>query len=234
MGRGNADGSFDIAGVPDGNYSLTWWDEPQDYNLNFINVTMTNGETVHMGNLPLNGWWTEYDGFVFNDTNRNGVKDGGEYGVPGFTLTLRQPREHADGPGPNTAVDRRERPLLFESGYPLGEWMVMEAYNDSFYTTGITYQADNQPNPTTVKGAGVDVSVMPIIGLGGRLDWGVHAYDATGATASTPATVASLARSATTRRATSSTLSTPPSRTGSRESPTSLSSSTPRRLWNHP
>ena len=57
----------------------------------------------------------------------------------------------------------------------------MEAYSDSFYTTGVTYQADNQPTPTTVKGAGVDVSTLNIIGLGGTLDWGVHAYDPTGA-----------------------------------------------------
>ena len=59
------------------------------------------------------------------------------------------------------------------------QWLVMEAYNDLYYTTGVTYQADNQPTPTTVLGAGVDVSVLPIIGLGGRMDWGVHAYDPT-------------------------------------------------------
>jgi hypothetical protein len=64
----------------------------------------------------------------------------------------------------------------FESAYPLSEWMVMEAYSDSFYTTGVTYQADNQPTPTTVLGAGVDVSVLPIIGLSGTLDWGVQKY----------------------------------------------------------
>ena len=29
-------------------------------------------------------------------------------------------------------------------------------------------------------GAGVDVSTLPIIGLSGRMDWGVHAYDARG------------------------------------------------------
>ena len=29
-------------------------------------------------------------------------------------------------------------------------------------------------------GAGVDVSVLPVIGLAGRIDWGVHTYDATG------------------------------------------------------
>src|SRR5665647_1252397 len=89
VGRGAADGTFDISGVPDGNYTLTWWDEPQDYNLNMVNVTVSDGETVTMGQLPLNGWWTEYDGYVFADANRNGVKDSGESGVPNFTLTLR-------------------------------------------------------------------------------------------------------------------------------------------------
>jgi len=44
VGRGAADGTFDISGVPDGNYTLTWWDEPQDYNLNMVNVTVSDGE----------------------------------------------------------------------------------------------------------------------------------------------------------------------------------------------
>ena len=181
VGRGNADGTFDIAGVPDGNYALSWWDEPQDYNLNFINVTISNGQTEDMGNIPLNGWWTEYEGFVFNDANRNGVKDPGENGVPNFTLTLRKPDNSLMDRGQNTAVTDANGHYWFEAAYPLGEWIVEEAYSDSFYTTGVTYQADNQPHPTTVKGAGVDISVMPIIGLGGRIDWGVHAYDPTGA-----------------------------------------------------
>ena len=78
IGHGNANGSFNIPGVPDGNYLLSWWDEPQNYNLNQIQVTVENGETVNMANLPLNGWWTEYDGYVFKDKNRNGIKDDGE------------------------------------------------------------------------------------------------------------------------------------------------------------
>ena len=116
----------------------------------------------------------------------------------------------------------------FEGTYPLGEfgWTVMEAYSDSFYTTGVTYQADNQPTPTTVKGAGVDVSTLQHHRPRRHHDWGVHAYDTTGATASTRATAASSARSATTPPATSSTPGTPPRRTGSRASPTSRSSST--------
>ena len=88
VGRGDANGNFDIAGVPDGNYTLAWWDEPQDYNLNFINVTVSGGETVQMGQLPLNGWWTEYTGHVFEDLNRNGVRDAGEPGVPDFAVDV--------------------------------------------------------------------------------------------------------------------------------------------------
>jgi hypothetical protein len=181
VGRGNADGSFDIAGVPDGDYSLTWWDEPQDYNVNFVNVTITGGEIEQLGTIPLNGWWTEYEGFVFNDTNRNGVKDTGEKGVPNFTLTLRKRDNSLMDRGQTTAVTDANGRYFFEAGYPTGEWNVMEAYSDSFYTTGVTYQTDNQTHATTVKGAGVDISVLPIIGLGGRVDWGVHAYDPSGA-----------------------------------------------------
>ena len=31
VGQGDANGTFRIPNVPDGNYTLTWWDEPQDY-----------------------------------------------------------------------------------------------------------------------------------------------------------------------------------------------------------
>jgi hypothetical protein len=181
IGRGNADGTFDISGVPDGNYTLAWWDEPQDYNLNINNVTVSNGGTVTLGQLPLNGWWTEYDGYIYNDTNRNGVKDPGEAGVPNFTLTLRHRENNLFDRGQPSATTDANGYYKFESGYPIGEWIILEAFSTSFYTTGVTYQADNQPTPTTVKGAGVDLSVMPIIGLSGRVDWGVHAYDPTGA-----------------------------------------------------
>ena len=181
VGKGDANGNFDIAGVPDGNYSLSWWDEPQNYFLNMVNVTVKNGETVSMGNVPISGWWTEYSGYVFNDANRNGVKDPGEAGMPNFTLTMRRQDNSLMDRGTNLVTTDSTGFYRFESAYPLTEWTVMENFNTSFYTTGVTYQADNQPTPTTVKGAGVDVSVLSVIGLSGTMDWGVHAYDATGA-----------------------------------------------------
>ena len=178
VGRAGADGRFDISGVPDGNYTLTWWDEQQNNLLALQAITVSGGETVDMGTVPMTGWWTEYSGYVFNDANRNGVKNAGENGIPNFTLTLRKRDNSLMDRGQTTVSTDANGYYSFEGSYPLGEfgYTVMEAYSDSFYTTGVTYQADNQATPTTVKGAGVDVSTLNIIGLGGTMDWGVHAY----------------------------------------------------------
>ena len=192
-GQADANGAFDITNVPDGSYTITWWDEPQDYILGLQNVTVTGGEVVDLGLLPLNGWWTTYSGYVFNDTNRNGKMDWtdtnqdgcpqvgeGETGVPNFGLTMRR-RENTLMDRGTTAVSTDACGFYYmESTYPMTQWLVMEAYNDLYYTTGVTYQADNQPEPTTVVGAGVDVSTLPIIGLSGTMDWGVHSYDPRG------------------------------------------------------
>ncbi|MDH3397896.1 MAG: hypothetical protein OEM81_08720, partial [Acidimicrobiia bacterium] len=180
VGQGNLNGAFNIIGVPDGNYTLTWWDEDQNYILDLIQVTVAGG-VVDMGILPLTGWWTKLEGYVFNDLNRNGIRDGGEPGISGYTVGMRKRENSLMDRGAQLVTTEADGYYLMENTYPMTQWLVMEAYNDLFYTTGVTYQADNQPTPTTILGAGVDINVLPIIGLGGRVDWGVHAYDATGA-----------------------------------------------------
>jgi hypothetical protein len=185
IGQGDVNGKFTIPNLPAGNYTITYWDEPQDYLLDLFNVTVGpgaggQGETVDLGAIPLAGWWATYDGYVFKDLNRNGVRDAGEQGVPNYGLTLRRRDNSLMDRGTTSVTTDQSGYYRFQGAYPLTQWVVMEAYNDLYYTTGVTWQADNQPEPTTVLGAGVDVSVLPIIGLGGRMDWGVHAYDATG------------------------------------------------------
>ena len=181
VGKGDVNGNFTIPNVPAGTYTLTWWDEPQNNILDLVNITVGAGETVDMGILPLAGWWTFFDGYVFDDANRNGIKDEGEPGLPGYTLTMRKRENSLMDRGTTVATTDANGYYKFEAAYPMTQWLVMEAYDDLHYTTGVTYQADNQPTPTTVLGAGVDVSVLPIIGLSGRMDWGKHTYDATGA-----------------------------------------------------
>ena len=169
--------SFDITGVPDGDYVMGVWDEPQDYIFLEQNVSVQGGETVDLGSLSLLGWWTTIEGYVFNDLNANGKRDPGEPGMSGFPVAMRT-RENAlmDRGAPLVTTDANGY-YWMENAYPMTQWLVLEAYADTFYTTGITYQADNQPEETTILGAGVDVNVHPVIGLGGRLDWGVKAYD---------------------------------------------------------
>ena len=169
--------NFDIQNVPDGDYVLGLWDEPQDYIFLEQNVSVVNGETVDLGSLSLLGWWTTLEGHVFNDLNANGKMDPGEPGLSGFPVAMRSRENALLDRGATLVTTDANGYYWMENAYPMTQWLVMEAYADTLYTTGITYQADNQPEETTILGAGVDVNVHPVIGLGGRLDWGVKAYD---------------------------------------------------------
>jgi hypothetical protein len=182
VGQGAADGTFSIPNVPAGNYTLTYWDSKLDYLLDFLNVSVGAGEQVDVGWLPLTGWFTTLDGWVYNDLNRNGIRDSGEPGLAGFPVSIKKRENSLMDRGAVTVTTDASGYYMMENLYPLTQWLVVEAYSDLYFTTGVTWQADNQPTPTTLLGAGVDVSILPIIGLGGRLDWGVHAYDATGRT----------------------------------------------------
>ena len=180
VGQADTDGNFNITGVPDGNYFFTWWDEPLHHLLDWTQVTVSNGEIFDMGAQQLTGWFTRIDGYVFNDLNRNGVKDAGEPGIANYLVGLRD-RDNSEIDRMSIAVTTDATGYyVFERAYPMSSWMVLEAYNDTYYTTGITYQVENQPSPTTILGDGVDVGVLPILGQSGRLDWGVHKYDASG------------------------------------------------------
>ena len=175
--RANPDGSFYIPGVPDGNYLFTWWDEPLHHILDWTQITVSNGQTYDMGAQQLTGWFTKIEGYVFNDLNKNGVKDDGEPGIANYLVGLRD-RDNSEIDRMSIAVTTDATGYyVFKRAYPMGSWMVLEAYNDLYYTTGITYQVENQPTPTTVLGDGVDVGVLPILGQAGRLDWGVHKYE---------------------------------------------------------
>ena len=181
VGRGGTDGKFTIPKVPAGSYQLTVWDFEQEYILDSFNVTVNPTDTtVDIGQKGIVGWYADIRGTVFVDSNGNGKRDPGEQGVPGFPIAVKyrdnsaldagQNATTTVGNGPNTgAYDVTE-------GYPISKWFVLEFFNTRYKTTGITVQADNEPTEKTYLGAGVDLNVLPIIGLSGRVDIGVQSY----------------------------------------------------------
>ncbi|HUX71693.1 MAG TPA: IPT/TIG domain-containing protein, partial [Cellulomonadaceae bacterium] len=176
VGRGADNGAFDITHVPDGTYQLTVWDDPQDYILWSFNVTVSGGQVVDVGNTMLVGWFTHLHGHVFVDSNGNGKRDPGEQGVPQFTLTVRERDNSTMDQAMNTVSTDSTGAYDIGETYPLGKFLVLEAFNTRYKTTGITYQGDNDPTPTTKLGSLVDMDFLPIIGLGGTIDWGVQPY----------------------------------------------------------
>jgi hypothetical protein len=175
LARGNADGSFDIKNVPNGDYQLTLWDGPQETILDSFNVTVAGGK-VDVGTKALVGWFTEVKGSVFIDANANGKRDPGEVGVPQFPVAVKERDNSLMDQGTNTVTTDRNGNYDIRQTYPLSKWLVLEAFNTRYRTTGITYQAENEPTPTTLLGAAVDLNFLPIIGLAGRVDWGVQTY----------------------------------------------------------
>lgn len=173
----NPDGTFAITNVPDGNYLLTWWDKNLHYILDWIQVTVSDGQMTDIGTPMLSGWFTKVDGHVFNDLNSNGKRDSGEPGISDYLVVLKDRDNSEIDRMSISAVTDADGYYVFEKAYPMGSWMILEAYSDRYYTTGVTYQVENQPDETTVLGAGVDVGILPILGQAGRLDWGVRPYD---------------------------------------------------------
>ncbi len=174
--RGNADGTFDIPNVPNGTYQLTMWDDEQDYIIYSFNVTVENGHSVDVGKQYLSGWTQRISGTIFIDANGNGKRDSGEAGLQGTTITLRERDNSLMDQFSNTVTTDVNGHYSFVEAYPLTKWLILEHFNTRYEGTGITFQGENDPNETTIRGAAVDVNVLPVLGLGGRVDWGVRPY----------------------------------------------------------
>ena len=137
---------------------------------------------TNVGDILLPGWFTDLQGVVFNDLNGDGIRQDNEPGIPDFGLSERTRGNSVQDQGAQFAVTNDAGEYDLSQGYPLGQFLIAEAYNPRFKNTGFTYTTDNDLNPDgsrvkhTVNSAQVDVDFLPVIGLSGTLDWGVQAY----------------------------------------------------------
>jgi hypothetical protein len=172
----NPDGTFQINGVPDGSYSLSIWDQPQDYIFDSMNVSVVGGQIVDLGVMPLLPWFTRINGKVCIDKNGNGRCDPGEPGVPEFTVQNLDRTNNTYEQGQNLSKTDDTGHYEFTEAYPLGSMNVIQAFNTRWKTTGVTWQSCNDGKEHTTLTGAVDVSYQPIISQCGRLDWAVQPY----------------------------------------------------------
>ena len=182
-GRARSDGTFDITGLETGDYTVAVWDETQAYIMSVLQYHVVSGApATQTGDILLSGWFTDLQGTVFNDLNGDGIHDPNEPGIPDFTLTERTRGNSLQDQGAAVAKTNDEGTYDLSQGYPLGQFLIAEAYNPRYKNTGFTYTTDNDLNPDgsrvkhTVNSAQVDVDFLPVIGLSATLDWGVQAY----------------------------------------------------------
>ncbi|MBX0329237.1 hypothetical protein K2Z83_16305 [Oscillochloris sp. ZM17-4] len=188
VGQGDAQGNFYVPHVPDGTYQISWWDTDQLYLLDWQQVDVKNGQITDVGQLHLTAWYAHLSGRVCSDTNYDGYCQDTEPGLSGFPLAVKRRTNSVIDRGNQGAVTDATGNYVMDSVYPLTAWIVIEAYSDTYYTTGATYWADNSPlsnpnDPTSyvkshIDGAGVDVNFLTIIGQNGHLDWAVQRYNA--------------------------------------------------------
>ena len=140
-----------------------------------------------VGHILLPGWFTDLKGSVFVDCNGDGIRQDGqstdptrpacfESGIPDFTVSVRTRGNSLQDQGASTSRTDDVGEFDLGQAYPLGQFLVVEAYDPRFHTTGVTYQADNDV-PHTIITSQVDFDFLPVIGLSATLDVGVMPYD---------------------------------------------------------
>jgi uncharacterized repeat protein (TIGR01451 family) len=154
-------GYYEFPNLPDGTYTVVETDPPgfgstgdvQGANDNRITVTIDTG-SVHANQdffdyrLPL-GQQASIGGTVWNDTNRDGVVDDGERGIPGVTIALYR---DVNNNGAHDAEDELVRYALtdLDGGYAFGaleagNYIVVETDPPGYISTGdISAPNDNQ------------------------------------------------------------------------------------------
>ncbi len=144
----DADGSFKIPQVPDGNYQLVVWDSALDLIMAFKTISIVNGScntpngSCDLGDVPAFQWFHRQEHYVFNDDNGNGIWEEGEpleTALPDFALNLRW----RDGSLYQGNVTDFEGAYAFDQVFPFFSWLVTEVDFGRLEATGVTVVVDN-------------------------------------------------------------------------------------------
>ena len=147
-----ATGHFLIENVPPGTYQLVNWDTALDYLFGIQTVTVPAGtvETATPStsyNLLVFRWFGNLEGSIFLDTNRNGIREAGEIGIPDQAVNLR----FRDGSIYQSTVSTPpDGEYALSEVFPFFKWLVTEVDFARFKATGATNVVDDGGDPVGV------------------------------------------------------------------------------------
>ncbi len=149
----NADGTFTLSGLPDGDWRVTVFDQWNDMLVDGLStpVRLANGATADLGQIATNQWQANLYTKSFIDLNGNGIQDPGE---PGLTLLPTNIR-FRDGSYSNFNNTDLAGNAGFNEIFPLFSWYVVESDSTRYKNTGthVVYDAGGPSDGSTCGGS---------------------------------------------------------------------------------
>ncbi|MGE5319522.1 MAG: hypothetical protein ACM3KD_05025 [Hyphomicrobiaceae bacterium] len=139
----NADGSFSLSGLPDGDWRVTVFDQWNDMLVDGLSTPVrldhTNPASGNLGQIATNQWQSNIYTSTFFDQNGDGVRQSNE---PGLSLVSTNVR-YRDGSFSNFNSTDFNGNAAFNEVFPLFNWYVIETDSTRYKNTGthVVYDA---------------------------------------------------------------------------------------------
>jgi hypothetical protein len=144
----NADGTFTLSGLPDGDWRITVFDQWNDMLVDGLStpVRLSGGTTTNMGELATNQWQANIYTTTFFDANKNGIRDANEDGLGLVDTNIR----FRDGSFSNFNNTDLYGYAGFNEEFPLFSWYVVETDVTRYKNTGthVVYDAGGPADGT--------------------------------------------------------------------------------------
>src|SRR5581483_9299176 len=154
----NADGTFTLTGLPDGDWRITTFDQWNDQLVDGLSTPVRLDHTKNGGSLNVSiaatQWQTNLYTKTFIDDDRNGRAQSGETGIPFANVAVRL----RDGSLENLLVTDFSGTANFNETFPLFSWYTVETDVTRYKNTGthVVYDAggpaDGSPACTAAGG----------------------------------------------------------------------------------
>jgi hypothetical protein len=144
----NADGTFTLSNLPDGDWRITVFDQWNDMLVDGLStpVRLSGGATVNLGQLATNQWQSNIYTSTFFDANKDGVREANELGLSLVATNIR----FRDGSFSNFNNTDLSGNAGFNEVFPLFNWYVVETDSTRYKNTGthVVYDAGGPADGT--------------------------------------------------------------------------------------